>query len=72
MQTTVIPKLAWRLKELVAATGLSLPFWRKMTQLNKVKWRKVQGAVLIMDEDLREFLQGRKKGDENESPTTNQ
>lgn len=61
MQESVTLKLSWRPKELPAATGLSLPFWRKMIRLDKVKVRRVGGAVIILDSDLREFLQGKEE-----------
>ena len=48
-------------------TGLSLPFWRKMVLHKKVKARKVQGAVVILDADLQEFLKGKEEGDESEA-----
>jgi hypothetical protein len=61
MQNSVIPKLSWRLKELPAATGLSLPFWRKIVRLNKIEVQEVEGAIVIMDDVLREFLTRKKK-----------
>jgi hypothetical protein len=44
-------------------TGLSLPFWRKMIRLKKIKFRRVEGAIIILDEDLQEFLKGREERD---------
>jgi len=55
-QMYVTPKLSWRLEELHQATGLRLPFWRKMVQKKKVRVHEVEGAIVIMDEDLKEFL----------------
>jgi hypothetical protein len=66
-QQNVIHKLTWRLKELPPATGLGEAFWRKMVQLKKIPTRKVEGAILIADEDLREFLRGRQESDEAEA-----
>lgn len=60
MTTTVTHKVAWRLKELPAATGLTLAFWRKVVRLKKIKFHKPEGtAIVILDEDLREFLKGK-------------
>jgi hypothetical protein len=67
MQIVVTQKLSWRLKELPAATGLTLAFWRKCVRLKKVRTRKVEGAVVILDSDLREFLQGKEEGHEAET-----
>jgi len=64
MHTNVIEKLSWRLKELPAATGLTLGFWRKVVRLKKIKARRVEGAIVILDADLREFLEGKEEGDE--------
>lgn len=61
MDVVEVPKLSWRLKELPPVTGLSEPFWRKMVRLKKVKFRRVEGAILILDRDLRQFLEGRKE-----------
>jgi len=62
MQESVTQKICWRPNELPAATGLSLPFWRKMIQLKKIKFHKPEGtAIVILDEDLREFLKGREE-----------
>lgn len=64
MQIDVTRKLSWRLKELPAATGLTLAFWRKCVRLKKVRARKVAGAVVILDSDLRAFLEGREERSE--------
>jgi hypothetical protein len=72
MQVAVIQKLSWRLKELPMATGLSLPFWRKVVRLKKIRVRHVEGAIVILDEDLREFLKGKELGGESEPTTANQ
>jgi hypothetical protein len=63
VEIAVTQKLCWRLKELPAATGLTLPFWRKVVRLKKVRVRKVEGAIVILDSDLREFLKGRETGE---------
>ena len=67
-----VTKICWRPRELPTATGLSLPFWRKMILQKKVKFQKVQGAVVIFDDDLRSFLEGREEGDENENTNITQ
>jgi hypothetical protein len=64
MTTTVTQRVSWRLKELPAATGLTLAFWRKCVRLKKVRVRKVAGAVVILDSDLRAFLEGREERSE--------
>jgi hypothetical protein len=67
MQLSVTPKLSWRLKELPHATGLSLPFWRKMVRLKKIEVQEVEGAIVIMDDVLREFLTRKKKAPNQEA-----
>ncbi|HEY7184454.1 MAG TPA: hypothetical protein VIC84_23660 [Blastocatellia bacterium] len=61
MQVAVTERLCWRLKELPAATGLTLAFWRKMVRLKRVKVSKPEGssAIVIFHADLLEFLKGR-------------
>ena len=49
-------RLAWRLKELPPVTGLSLAYWRKVVRLGLLPAHKRDGAVIVMDSDLREFL----------------
>ncbi len=64
MITTVTQKVSWRLKELPAATGLTMAFWRKVVRLKKIRTRKVGSAIVILDSDLREFLNGKETGGE--------
>ncbi len=70
VQMTVTPKISWRInKELHAATGLTEAFWRKMVQLRKIRAQEVEGAVVIMDDVLREFLTRKtKEGPQMETP----
>lgn len=72
MQIAVTQKLCWRLKELPAATGMKLPFWRKVVRLKKIPTCKVGSAIVILDEDLRTFLKrGREEGGESGTTATN-
>lgn len=63
MTVTTMQKLSWRLAELPAATGLSLPFWRKQVRLKNIQTRKLGSAIVILDADLKEFLKGREEKD---------
>lgn len=65
-------RLTWRPTELPPVTGLGLAFWRKMIRQRKIKFSKVEGAVLIHDADLRRFLEGKKEGDESECQAAKQ
>jgi len=65
----VTQKVSWRLGELPPATGLSLAFWRKMVRLKKIRHRKVEGALIILDEDLREFLAGTSQNNKAQNQT---
>jgi hypothetical protein len=67
MQIGITQKLAWRLKELPPATGLTEAFWRKVVRLKKIKVRRVEGAIVILDSDLRAFLEGREDQPEPQS-----
>ena len=62
MPVAVTEKLSWRLKELPPATGLTMAFWRKAVLLKRVRTRKVGSAVIILDSDLRAFLEGEEGG----------
>jgi hypothetical protein len=62
MQITVTQTLSWRLKELPPATGLTLAFWRKQVRLKNIPVRKIGGAIVILDTDLKEFLKGKEEG----------
>ncbi len=57
----VTQRLSWRLTELPAVTGLSLAFWRKVARMGGLPVRKVQGAVIVLDDDLRAYLSGSNK-----------
>lgn len=61
MRENVTQKLSWRLSELPAATGLSLPFWRKAVRLGWLPAQKLEGsaAIVILDRDLRAYLESR-------------
>jgi len=51
-------KLSWRLCEISGATGLSLPFLRKEQYAGNLKTRKIGGAVIVLDADLKRYLTG--------------
>lgn len=61
MHENVTQKLSWRLNELPAATGLSLAFWRKAVRLGWLPAQKPEGsaAIVILDRDLRAYLESR-------------
>lgn len=50
------PRLSWRLAELAKATGLSLPFLRKAAASGKLRTKKIGSAVIVLDQDARDFL----------------
>lgn len=53
-------RVSWRLTELPPVTGLSLGYWRKVARSGKLPVRKLgeNGAVVVLDDDLRFFLAG--------------
>lgn len=64
-------RICWRLAELPAVTGLSLAYWRKVRQENKIPARRIRGgAVIVMHEDLVRYLAGITEGGDGESKTT--
>jgi hypothetical protein len=67
MQIDITRKLSWRLKELPAATGLTEAFWRKVVRLKKIKARRVEGAIVILDSDLKAFLAGKEEAQKSDS-----
>jgi len=63
-QNVTATRYSWRLTELPPVTRLSLPFWRKVVRLKKIPAKKVEGAVIILDGDLRAYLEGSMKEEE--------
>ena len=63
-------RLAWRLGELPPVTGLSLAFWRKAVRLGWVPAQKPKGsgAIVILDRDLRDYLESRVRPVSNPQP----
>ena len=54
-------KISWRVGQLPDVTGLSEAFWRKAVRLEWLPVRRVGGAVIILDEDLKAFLKGQEE-----------
>lgn len=59
--TNTIPKLSWRLQEIASATGLSVEFLRKKEREGVLKTKHVGRCVVVMDFDLKLFLEGSEK-----------
>jgi len=57
-QTINNQRLAWRLPEVSAATGLSLRLLRRDAKDGKLTTRKIGGAVITLHEDLMRYLKG--------------
>jgi excisionase family DNA binding protein len=57
-------RLAWRPKEVAETLGLSLAFIRKEIRLKNLKITKFGRAVLVLDEDLRKYI-NKKSGNTN-------
>ena len=51
-------RLAWRFPEIANQTGLTVPFLRKQERLGHLRARRIGGAVVVLDKDLREWLEG--------------
>lgn len=51
-------RLAWRLAELAAASGLSIHTLRKAAYAGRLRTRKIGGAVIVLDQDAQAYLAG--------------
>jgi hypothetical protein len=49
-------KLAWRPLEIARAVGVSLPFVRKELRKGRLKSRRLGAAVVVLDRDLKSWL----------------
>ncbi|MBK9313101.1 MAG: hypothetical protein IPM55_02460 [Acidobacteria bacterium] len=58
IDTTRQTRLAWRLSELAAASGLSIHTLRKAAYAGRLRTRKVGGAVIVLDQDAQAYLEG--------------
>lgn len=63
-KANAIVKLAWRLDEAAAATGLSIQFLRKEVRANKLKTQRLGRCVVILDKELKRYLEGTTNEDE--------
>jgi hypothetical protein len=55
-QTVTQEKRAWRLQELSSAYGLSVALLRKEVRAGRLPVKRAGKAVLVLDEDFREYL----------------
>lgn len=60
-----LPRLAWGLREVSNATGLSVPFLRAEVRAGRLPIRRFGRRVLVRDEDLKAYLS---HGSEREHP----
>lgn len=51
-----ITRLAWRVEEIARETGLSIQFLRKEIRNKNLKAKKKGRCVLVLEEDLRQYL----------------
>jgi hypothetical protein len=61
-ENVTIQRIAWSLAEISEATGLSLGFLRNDVRRGALPVRKFGRRVLVLDQDLRAYLD---KGSEN-------
>ena len=54
---SVTTKMAWRLKELANASGLSVSFLRKEIREGRLPMRRAGKAVLVLDSDFKRYLE---------------
>ena len=52
----VTQRLAWRLKELAPASGLSVSFLRKEIRAGRLAAKRAGAAILVLDSDFRRYL----------------
>lgn len=55
-QSVTTQKRGWRLNELSSAYGVSVAFLRKEIRAGRLPIKKAGKAVLVLDEDFREYL----------------
>jgi excisionase family DNA binding protein len=52
-------RLGWRPKEVAETLGVSLAYIRKEIRLKNIKITKFGRAVLVLDEDLRSYIESK-------------
>lgn len=57
---TSVTRCAWSISEISLSTGLSAGFLRKQVKLGSLRARKLGRRVVVLEKDLRRFLQGSK------------
>jgi hypothetical protein len=64
-QTSVTSsRLAWGISDISLSTGLSTGFLRKQIKAGKLRARRVGRRLLVLDGDLRIYLNNKEKTDE--------
>ena len=59
-------RVAWRLKELSGASGLSVSFLRKEIRAGRLPAKRAGAAVLVLDADFRKYFDG--SGEDERQP----
>jgi excisionase family DNA binding protein len=54
-----VERIAWSVSEVSRSTGLSPSFVRKQIKLGKLRGRKKGRRLLVMNKDLRAYLDGK-------------
>lgn len=49
-------RIAWTLKDLARATGMSVAFWKKVIANGGIAITKAGARTLVLDDDLQEWL----------------
>jgi hypothetical protein len=58
-------RLAWGVGDISTSTGLSPGFLRKQIKTGKLRARRAGRRVLVLDRDLRNYLNEKETADEN-------
>jgi len=58
---TTTQRVAWSIAEISEATGLSIGFLRNENRRGALKTKKFGRRVLVLDADLRDYLEGSNK-----------
>jgi len=68
---SVTERIAWRLRDLARASGLSVSFLRAEIRAGRLPSKRAGAAVLVLDDDFRRYLEcDRSQPDNAESHNT--
>lgn len=69
-RNVTLSRLGWSLGELSAATGLSVGLLRKEVRCGALQVRRIGRRVIVLEEDWRRYISGRKNEGDAAVPTS--